>query len=216
MTYPILELTRFDRVMRNNLYIDACRYVMADEHGSPATMASYMADCIKRHTYNAGEPRYWSFASFAFKRHDKSAISCNTAIVLEYGKSRMADVLAELADMNLAHWIVETETTTENRFAVVIPTTEPILNEARSNRYARAASVLIDQIGVGGVVEGSIAPTFLIRPIGNAAVQDFPGNVLDVAAFIADTATRKAKARDYMSVKEEVDPQAALFVWASK
>ena len=215
MTYPILELTRFDRVMRNNVYIDACRYLMADDEGSPATMASYMADCIKRHSFNAGEPRYWSFASFAFKRHDKSAISCNTTIVLEYAKHAMSDVLAELADMNVAHWIVDTETSSENRFAVIIPTTEAILNEQRSNRYTRAASVLIDQIGVNGVISGSIAPTFLIRPIGNAIVQGFPGNVLDVTAFIADTASRKAKAKLYMVGQAEAAPEDALFDWGS-
>lgn len=214
MNYPVLELSRFDRIHRTNHIIDACKYPAADDTGTVHTMTHYMTDCLFRLKTMGQEPRYWSFASFNSKRHDKAAIRLNTALVLEYRDSARASVLAELADIGLAHWIVDTESPTENRFAVIFPLANPILNEARSNRYTRLASVLLQQIGVAGAVDGCNAITFLVAPRPTALVQGFAGDILDPEPYIRETAQLLAEANSFIDrVKSENDDDDGLFVW---
>ncbi|QPL38240.1 hypothetical protein IT881_08720 [Erythrobacter sp. A30-3] len=214
MNYPVLELSRFDRIHRTNHIIDACKYPATDDTGLVHTMAHYMADCLFRLKTMGQEPRYWSFASFSAKRHDKSSIRLNSALVLEYRDSARASVLAELADIGLAHWIIDTESPTENRFAVIFPLANPILNENRSNRYTRLASVLLQQIGVAGAVDGCNANTFLIAPRPTALVQGFAGDILDPEPYIKDTAELLAQANSFIDrVKSEDNDDDGLFEW---
>ena len=214
MTYPILELSRFDRIHRTNHIIDACKYVAADDDGKAFTMADYMADCIHRAMTMGNEPRYWSFANYSAKRQDKSAIRYNTAVALEYQEHTRAAVLAELADMGLAHWIVDTESPTENRFAVIFPLSTPVLNDSKSNRYTRLASVLIQQIEVDGAVDGCNAATFLFAPRPTAQVQGFAGSILDPSTYIKETAELLAKANAFIDkVADEDDDEDKLFDW---
>lgn len=216
MTYPILELSRFELIHRTHHIIDTCKYVAADEEGSAFTMADYMRDCIHRTKNYGDEPRNWSFASYKTNKHVKSAIRHNTAVTLEYGESARSDVMAELADMGFAHWIVDTETTTENRFAVIIPLATPVLNESKSNRYSRLASVLLQQIGAAQAVEGCIAATFLFCPRASAKVQAFAGNILDAETYIKETAELRAKANEFINkAKDEDDEDEALFDWGN-
>ena len=48
MNYPVLELSRFDRIHRTNHIIDACKYPAADDTGTVHTMTHYMTHCLFR------------------------------------------------------------------------------------------------------------------------------------------------------------------------
>lgn len=216
MIVPTIDLTRFDRDHRTNHFFDSCRYVTASDDDATYTMATYMVDCIAKHTNEGSQPRYWSFAQFRTKKHEKAAIRFNTAAVLEYPASAKGELEMQLGELGYAHWLVPTEDTASNMVAVIIPFSAPVIMDPKSNRYSRIASCLLKEIGVEGATEGCIAATFLIQPICNATVEGFGGNILDPDAYLAATADWKAKAAAYVGAGEAEKPAAdmdSLFQW---
>lgn len=221
--FPAIDLTRFNREYRTNHFYDTYRAHVADENGGYC-ISKYMSDCIRQHSNDGNQPRYWLFAKLTRLKHEKSAILHNSAVVLEYPYSAKADLQMALADLGFHHFLIHCEDNTSNRIAVIFPLDAPILNDKKSNRYARVASCLMEQIGIGGAKEGCIAPTFLIRPICNASLEAFAYNdFLNADQYIETTAEMKAKAAKFIGdggtvcalgeQPSELSSQDGLFDW---
>lgn len=212
MSYPTLELTRFDRLRGSNMWHDAYKAPVASSTGS-VTISDYMMDCVKRAS-NQPEPRFWSFAKFSSKTHKKSSIAANTAVVLEYPFHKKPELEMQLAELGLPHFLVPTDDNQSNMIAVIVPLAFPLMNIKESNRYSRLASVLIQQIGLDGVTDGCQSCTFLIKPIHNARVEAFAGSgtFVDPESYIKDTKDMDAKAKRFIEPEQE-QGDVALFVW---
>ncbi len=212
MSYPKLELTRFNRVRASNNYHDHSYYPVGSEFNR-YLISDYMADCIQA-VENGPQPRYWSFAKFSKKAHKKDAITANTAIVLEYPLHKKSELEMELAELKLAHYLIQTDDTKTNMVAAIIPRAYPLMNTPGSNRYSRLASVLIEQIGIDGVTDGCQSCTVLIKPINKARVEAFLGDFIDPETYIKDTADMNARAKRYIDSAKPVDaPSDELFAW---
>lgn len=213
MSYPTLELTRFNRLRGQNYWTDAYRSPVVSDTGG-ITISDYMADCIKRASMGP-EPRFWSFAKFNSKTHKKSSIAANTAVVLEYPFHKKSELEMQLGELGLPHFLVLTDDGQRNMVAVIVPLAMPLMNMVTSGRYSRLASVLIQQIGIEGATDGCQSCTFLIKPINNARIEAFAGNgqFLDPEAYIKETADLHAKAKTFIDPPEEQKADADLFVW---
>lgn len=148
-----------------------------------------------------GSKLYLGFTNYK-KNHTKEDIQQNTAIMLEYPASEMANLLASLNELPYSFYVIDTVGDYDDPQAKIL-LAFPLLDPTTSPRtYTRIASCLWDDINVGTKSQGSIAATFLFAPNLTTPHIFFhdTGTLLDGAAYL------ESKRGTWVNAREAATP----------
>lgn len=189
MTNPLITLSFFKNLKETTHYKTKYGvYLYGDEN-----LSDFIDGAIEV-LREPDAPRNVCLADYEDVHTGKSLIS-NGAIVMEWNAIVAPQVRAVLADTMWAHIIVDTEGSTDNRVAVIIPLAEPI---TESSPYTQVVSLLSKFFGVYHLCNECWVNTYGIKFQPFAKSEFVNGTVFNATNFLAKHKGVWSKASDYV------------------